>query len=276
MNGTNFNIPLFLKDAAKTMDMVLDAAKYIRVALQRMSISGGRPLHDLELEFRYGWRLLAKDIVDALKAIHDTRIAGIKSRVSASAFTASEGSYYLSDVGTLSGYYRPSCDVKVKYTERRDVKLTLWYTDESPLLGTLQQYGITNPLGVIYDAVPLSFVLDWFTPVGDYLRELDAYIGKSFLKGCVSYSTHRAEEWKPTNIRFKPPYSSLFTLIQAGELPASSGYRRAYKREPLTSFPSLNLPLIDVNLNAWRIADAFALIRQQTPAKLLAKVPKWI
>lgn len=41
----------------------------------------------------------------------------------------------------------------------------------------LAEVGITNPLSVVYETMPYSFVLDWIIPIGDYLSSLDALVG---------------------------------------------------------------------------------------------------
>jgi hypothetical protein len=41
----------------------------------------------------------------------------------------------------------------------------------------MAETGITNPLLVAWDAVPLSFVVDWFLPVNNWLKQLDTYSG---------------------------------------------------------------------------------------------------
>lgn len=39
------------------------------------------------------------------------------------------------------------------------------------------QLGLTNPAHVIWDAVPLSFVADWFLPIGKFLGQFDSQVG---------------------------------------------------------------------------------------------------
>lgn len=43
----------------------------------------------------------------------------------------------------------------------------------------LAQMGMTNPLAMIYDFIPFSFVLNWMIPIGKYIAALDALEGIS-------------------------------------------------------------------------------------------------
>ena len=45
------------------------------------------------------------------------------------------------------------------------------------------QLGIDNPLEVVWELIPLSFVADWFIPVGEFLRSLTATNGLVFHSG---------------------------------------------------------------------------------------------
>lgn len=68
-------------------------------------------------------------------------------------------------------------------------KVRLDYYLDNPFLRTLSQLGITNPFSLAYELLPLSFVLDWFLPVGSYLDAIDAALGLTFRGGSVSHLT---------------------------------------------------------------------------------------
>lgn len=62
----------------------------------------------------------------------------------------------------------------------------LTYSLDEPVQQTLSQLGITNPLEIAWELTTLSFVVDWFLPIGNYLGALDAARGYSFIAGTVS------------------------------------------------------------------------------------------
>lgn len=48
---------------------------------------------------------------------------------------------------------------------------------KSPTLATLDSLGLLDPLSVAWELVPLSFVVDWFIPVGAFIRSLGGHWG---------------------------------------------------------------------------------------------------
>lgn len=55
-------------------------------------------------------------------------------------------------------------------------------------LAAASSYGITNPGLAVWEALPYSFVVDWFLPVGDYLTSLTAFQGISVKSSSVSFT----------------------------------------------------------------------------------------
>lgn len=284
MNGTQFNLPLFLAELHKTSDMILHAKDVILRMLQGLpptrnqrTINGRaywkrskepvktdpvRPL-DIWLEYRYGWRLLLKDILDGLKALWDAQHAGLTCRTSVSDFAAYKGRT-LWTAGTTNCFNSSliQADLEETWTVRRDVKITFrWKDTLGPTVGTLQQFGITNPLNLVWELIPYSFVLDWFIPVGDYLSQLDMFIGKSFQSGSVSYIESRWRSFKPVNLR--QLNTSFQPSVVAANMPASSLTERYYRRVPLTTFPSSAIPRFQPELNLKRVIDGIGLLSQR-------------
>jgi hypothetical protein len=66
-------------------------------------------------------------------------------------------------------------------------------------LRTLNQLGLLNPLSLIYELTPWSFVVDWFVPIGPVLNALTAPAGLIFVSGTKSVKssfTGGFEHWK--------------------------------------------------------------------------------
>jgi hypothetical protein len=53
---------------------------------------------------------------------------------------------------------------------------------------TLAQLGLTNPLEWIWEAIPFSFVVDWWLQIGSYLGSIDSLYGVMFKNRCDSSS----------------------------------------------------------------------------------------
>jgi hypothetical protein len=54
------------------------------------------------------------------------------------------------------------------------------------ILDSFRGSGISNPALVAWELVPFSFVADWFVPVGDWLKQLDALLGLTVEGTCTS------------------------------------------------------------------------------------------
>lgn len=70
-----------------------------------------------------------------------------------------------------------------------DHKLVLVYKGETALLSRLSTLGLLNPLELLWDLVPWSWVINMGISIGDFLSTLDATVGLTYLGGTyTSYS----------------------------------------------------------------------------------------
>lgn len=65
----------------------------------------------------------------------------------------------------------------------RFLKLRLDFMVKNEKAANFSQLGLTNPLEIVWELVPFSFVADWFLPIGDYLTALDIGLWAKFLGG---------------------------------------------------------------------------------------------
>jgi len=264
LNGSSFNLPLFLAELHKSTEMIANAARDLAKGLKKFR--NNRTLTNDWLEYRYGWRLLLKDNYDGLVKIHDLRTRGIPSRCKVRATSKEFISGEVSRDGGINWYLDLNWDYQVnwryRYTRQtdREVAISFLYTNDAPpalRLGTLQSLGITNPLNLAWELIPYSFVVDWFLPVGDYLTGLDTFIGKTFKAGCISYITNIKTTVTPCGFVGTNGYS-----VSSAVMPQAYAEERYYKRVPLSAFPSANLPRLQINLNLNRALDAISLVKQ--------------
>jgi len=270
INGAQFSSPIFLAEFAKTSKMITSFAKEIAIAIPKTSQEKRawkrrKEWQNAWLEYRYGWRLLLKDIYDAMCALHDLRIKRPVLRVAAES-TQQTTEVIVTTASAVTDSIRANslfwADCKTTRVTTSTTRLSVRFRETSPVLGSLQQFGITNPLSVAWELVPYSFVVDWLLPVGDYLRSFDTWVGKEFVSGCVGYVHEVQNHSVPTSFYCSQPsqWWWVTSQVQPGFMKSK---RRQYKRIPLASFPSATLPRIEVNLNAARTADAIALLKQQ-------------
>lgn len=84
----------------------------------------------------------------------------------------------------MSGNKRRIMDLERKVIER----CTLTLTVKSPEWATGSTFGVTSPMSTVWEIVPFSFVIDWFLPIGDWIRALSVVPNVIFERGSVSIS----------------------------------------------------------------------------------------
>lgn len=125
----------------------------------------GRRLDRLWLELNFGWAPLIDDMRQICATMsQEVPVEKIMSRASG----AIDWTYtpYI-----RNGTYRASV-VGVKKLQYMTHVMAV-----NPNLLLAKQLGLTNPVQVVWDAVPMSFVVDWFLPVNKYLSSLDLSLG---------------------------------------------------------------------------------------------------
>lgn len=119
------------------------------------------------------------------------------------------------------------------------------------------RFGLLNPLEVIWELVPLSFVADWFLPIGDYLSALDAPFRFTHIGGTVGGRREIVRDWKkssePGATKSSPTSGSAIT---------SALY---LTRTPLSSVPTPSLAgfAFQPKLGVARTISGIALLSQQ-------------
>lgn len=263
LNGPQFSVPLFARDFKQTTRMFTTAVKRVWQTFKtrrRDFVVNRKSTANGWLEYRMGWRLAIMDLYDAMAVLTDHQRSGYIMRVKVTSSAERIQTAYTS--GSYSGFMIAPGDYVADVNDVQNWKemctLSLRMRDTSFLgLGTLQQLGFTNPASFIWDAVPLSFILDWLTSIGDYLRTLDIFVGREFVSGTVSFSTQIDRVVTPVNVRGTNTWVPSYWLA-----PSNSYNERYYKRTVLLKFPKASLPHIQVSLNPQRVLDSLALLSQ--------------
>lgn len=127
------------------------------------------------LELRYGWVPILFDAwaaADSLAGIDHVKWEKVRGRYESDLrddFNVSDGSYFPGkqrvrlgglETSQVTGLYRPDLNA-------------IW-------IFVAKRLGLTNPLAATYELTRLTFVLDWFSPIGDWLSQLDAPLGLEF------------------------------------------------------------------------------------------------
>lgn len=135
------------------------------------------------LQLQFGWRPLVNDIYglynEACSDRPDEDMVVVRASERTSKVVDSRMDFYPmtspQNPGSVSAHLRTSY--------HRDLKVVWWFKLNSASVHAAARNGLTNPAMVAWDLVPFSFVVDWLLPVGQYLNNLDATLGFTYLGG---------------------------------------------------------------------------------------------
>lgn len=271
LKGQTWNAPQTILEARKTLEMATAAMTRLgagMVALRRghfgefaniFGVSSQRTSRRFNaaygrdpsgaassawLETRYGWTPTILDIHDAAATLADlintesANLAKLSARESQN--ESSNYSYMMEN--------DPAMPVKVTSLTERKLRIQVWYkrdvTTSAP-----KALGLGD-VGLFYEVFPLSFVADWFIPIGDYLSSFNATQGLTFEKGSYSVQKRR--------------YTSV--VGDNNEYYSTSGmYSYEYscsERRRMVGFPNPRFPSFSLAPSLNRFFDSLALTRQ--------------
>lgn len=147
----------------------------VRKAMDELGISSkrrqprGSNVPNKWLEMQYGWKPLLSDVYGSADSLarrnrDDWRVTAKATRKLALSY----GAEY--DPGN-PGWGVVTVDVKKSVFVRIDC------VPSNEVLISLSSMGVLNPLMVVWERMPWSFVVDWFIPIGSYIDSLDATWG---------------------------------------------------------------------------------------------------
>lgn len=121
-------------------------------------------------------------------------------------------------------------------------------------LKAISYYGVDNPTLAVWEAMPYSFVVDWFLPIGDYLSSLSAFNGIEVLNPSTSISWDC--KWRGyTYVKdAKKVYGGLRSHVPAQLTQSYTVFRRS------TSRPTYKFPLPENGFSLNRFASALSLM----------------
>lgn len=175
-----------------------------RLDLLRRAPSSGRDrLYDFAatswLELQYGWKPLLSDVYDGATAAGH----GLQQRGDDLIFRSVDEARDQASLKDSSGSEDRSRSSTEKFTVSHSVALKV--VDEK--LRSLSALGLSNPLPLVWEVIPFSFIVDWFVPVQSFLENVGAFSGYSIVNrsrmeiSSISYSTHvsnqDSEAWEP-------------------------------------------------------------------------------
>lgn len=231
--------------AANTLGFKLSQRQKKRLAKSRLD-----QFSENWLEYRYGWTPLMFDIHGAAAVIsnHYNLGKGMFSFRTSEKFSGAVGLN-----PSTSMIQEPLCEYN-DLIGRHGLGVDYYITDPDFLLD--DALGLENPYLVGWELVPFSFVVDWFIPIGDSLRNLTAFKGLSFKGGYEYWLTQRRV--KVTSYRYVNGSYDYYNLCDWGT------HHDTFSRVVLNSFD-------DLKVNPWQTSNGVNAIRALDAVTLLQR-----
>lgn len=232
------------------------AGKFVEAAI---ALTGHKPRGAIRdtvsgnwLELQYGWLPLMSDIFGAVetlhKQMHSHKYVVVKSRkkiqevIPTKVISGSDGEFV--DYTLASALYESSVRVKMR--------------SNSTSLAKASELGLTNPLFVAWERVPLSFVVDWALPIGSFLNQFDSALGWEFAGGSITtFDVQKSDKSRSVG---KVPSSYVRLSCELNRFVESV----TCVRTPIIGWVDMmTIPYIKDPTSLTHIANAWALLTQR-------------
>lgn len=132
------------------------------------------------LTYWYGFKPLYSDGAGLIEIIKDLYDPVLLVHGRGRAFEAGHANY---TAPSPDSYFTPITEVHDQYDYRCMCNLTGKVRKHGEVVRALNRAGLVNPVSLIWELIPFSFVVDWVVPVGETLAALSAPIGLDFVGG---------------------------------------------------------------------------------------------
>ena len=205
------------------------------------------------LAYSYGLRPLLSDVYGACAAIQRANKPYFDVH-QVTAFEQSPFDVYVENV------FGPNRFDKRRLVGEVSVRGKVRFRVSNPILHTLDQVGLTNPVSIAWELVPFSFVADWFLPIGDYINAIVPPQGVDFVDGWMTVRASGARETRFYQADYADPSNAPWD---------TTGVTREVlkQRVMLSSIPQVSFTVPDISLSREKIASGLALIAQAATGK---------
>lgn len=193
------------------------------------------------LEAQYAWKPLLSDVFGAVEAL------SMSERLEWLTTTKAVDRERVRTLTVNSPVFQCT---RTALEQDRGWFVRLDYLPSNQFMSTLASVGVTNPLEIIWEKVPFSFVVDWFVPIGDWLSAMDATLGYEFLSGS---RTSRRMTIAKVGLSDSP-------LIMAGSRITGRARRLTLARTVYGSSPIPALPRVKNPFSLGHVANGLSLL----------------
>lgn len=249
-----------LAEAKSTVDMFSQNAATLAKALLAMkrgdlkgayrALGGGsgfsRWASSNYLQWKFGWAPLMSDIRDGVETLK--KQLQLDDKIVKNVRNIQQDNRWSYDVGSNVSL-RPN---KLEGQGSHTTTVVLWAKFKPDAWRqAAEAYGLDDPLGILWEVTPWSFVVDWVVPVGNLLSALSVRERLDFVGG---YNSTRAQGEN----RIQVPVAHY----PRTESPTMASVKRfGFKRNPYSAMP-FPMPYVKSPFSTSHTTTAAALLRQ--------------
>lgn len=285
------NIPLILADRRETVQLLARKAKQLTLLLDQRQRADliryfqtrkkdrrrvARDIANEHLSFLFGVLPLVSEAEGLCNLLSQDKDIVLTGRGRASQLEIDRQDRSSIPTGTQVAYryvpaYRASLERMVRYSHRTSLRTRITAASAA----RLRDWGF-NPIATAYDLVPLSFLADFVSNLGAFLRSYDPLVG-------VTFETGSSTSWRELKETLTVDGASAYHTDVNGRQRhvqcngSGKGYTRALEvqREVLTDYPEASLMFVN-NMSYGKAATlvSLAVMRYLKPVrKLIARKP---
>lgn len=265
LKNQDINLGQFIAEWKQTASLFANSARRIAAQVRHYRRTNPRAWHDVTLwqngncirknwhkiprswlELQYGWKPLMSDIYGAaLHLVAPDRLPLIHVKGH-----AKDGSEFEVSQSARHG----GSSLKYKFDVEHEAWVSMYYALSDASLAEFSSLGLINPVEIVWELLPYSFVVDWFLPVGNWLSSMTADAGFTFQGGSLS----RMSKVKGATLKDVVWLDSPANKAD-GSLPVLTGQGFNFVRTCYTSSPVPGLYFKNP-LSATHVANAMALL----------------
>lgn len=216
------------------------AARYVR-AFE----SASKEVASRHLEYIYG-------IAPTISTFHDLASLATTPPRRHGGLIKCEGYFSTREIIQYNGYDKPPSVCQGSYQER--ARCVAYFSPPDSVLQSMSAIGSLNIASTLYELTPHSFVLDWFTNTGEWMRSLEtAYAHRNtFTTGYAVQGLIVAEDGNRAG-----KYQSYEYNVRRSTIV------RKFRRQPLGGLPIPMTPSRRFNFNLSQQLASLSLVRQK-------------
>jgi hypothetical protein len=202
------------------------------------------------LGYKYGWQPLLNDIHGSVLALESQDKEGWMVTARGTATSTYEDNGIYGNAGSANAH-------QASHRIKKGCYVRIDAVPSSSGLATAASLGLTNPALLAWELLPLSFVADWFVPVGDYLTQLDSTVGWDIKGFSQSDLVQARYGWRGRSTSTSGGGGTTYTNVWS-----SSRKFTALNRSVSDTVPFPVLPWIKDPITSSNVKNALALLVQ--------------